>query len=109
MKIKNESFAYGYDLSKSFQFSFCTTCNSSYQRLANKKKKFNNSSQKIHKSKCVSKSAEKKGIINLEATFSEISNKTITSSASIFQNGSKNSSNSENDKNKTELKIKINY
>ena len=36
MKIKNESFAYGYDLSKSFQFSFCTTCNSSYQRLAPK-------------------------------------------------------------------------
>ena len=26
IKIKNESFAYGYDLAKSFQFSFCSTC-----------------------------------------------------------------------------------
>ncbi len=109
MKIKNESFAYGYDLSKSFQFSFCTTCNSSYQRLANKKKKFNNSSQKIHTSKCVSQSAEETGIIDLEATSSEISHKTTTSSASIFHNGSKHSSNSETDEDNTELEIEINY
>ena len=47
IKIKNESFAYGYDLTKSFQFSFCLMCNSSYQCLADKKSK---SSQKTYMS-----------------------------------------------------------
>ena len=30
IKVKNEGFAYEYDLTKSFQVSFCTTCNSFY-------------------------------------------------------------------------------
>ena len=106
IKNKNECFQYGYDLTKSIQLSFCSACNSSYQRLT---KKSNNSSQKLHTSKYVSQSAEETGIIDLEATSSEISHKTTTSSASIFHNGSKHSSNSETDEDNTELEIEINY
>ncbi|PKK78560.1 hypothetical protein RhiirC2_770080, partial [Rhizophagus irregularis] len=36
VKNKNEYFQYGYDLTKSIQFSLCTKCNSPYQRLSNK-------------------------------------------------------------------------
>ena len=36
IKNKNEHFQYGYDLTKSVQLSFCSACNSSYQRLAPK-------------------------------------------------------------------------
>src|SRR6266542_3061583 len=35
MKNRNEHFQYGYDLTKSFHLSFCSTCNSLYQRLKN--------------------------------------------------------------------------
>lgn len=34
IKNKNEYFQYGYNLTKSIQLSFCSACNSSYQRLA---------------------------------------------------------------------------
>jgi hypothetical protein len=36
IKNKNECFQYGYDLTKNIQLSFCSACNSSYQRLATK-------------------------------------------------------------------------
>ncbi|CAB4424854.1 unnamed protein product [Rhizophagus irregularis] len=36
IKNKNEYFQYGYDLTKSIQLSFCSACNSSYQRLVPK-------------------------------------------------------------------------
>jgi hypothetical protein len=51
IKNENESFTYGFDLTKSFQFSFCSTCN--YQRLSDKKSKSNNFSQKARTSKNV--------------------------------------------------------
>src|SRR6266498_4736220 len=35
MKNRNEHFQYDYDLIKSFHLSFCSTCNSLYQRLKN--------------------------------------------------------------------------
>ena len=34
IKNKNESFEYGFDLRKNFQFSLCSKCNSSYQHLS---------------------------------------------------------------------------
>jgi|SRR5271154_244520 len=36
IKNKNECFQYGYDLTKNIQLSFCSACNSSYQRLITK-------------------------------------------------------------------------
>src|SRR5438034_2566148 len=36
IKSKNECFQYEYDLKKNIQLSFCSTCNSSYQRLSSK-------------------------------------------------------------------------
>ncbi len=36
IKNKNECFQYGYNLTKCIQLSFCSACNSSYQRLAPK-------------------------------------------------------------------------
>jgi hypothetical protein len=110
IKSKNENFAYGFDLAKSFQFSFCTTCNSSYQRLSDKKSKSNNSaSQKIHISKDVPQLECNAEIIDLEATTSEASQEIITTSdISTLYNKSKHSSETENEDN-TELEIEINY
>ena len=111
IKIKNESFSYGYDLAKSFQFSFCSTCNSSYQRLANKKpKSSNNSSQKTLTSKNISQLSKETEIIDLEAISSEISHGTTSTSNSLsFHNESKHSNSETEDENNSELEIEINY
>jgi hypothetical protein len=107
IKIKNESFDYGYNLAKSFQFSFCSTCNSSYQRLADKKSKSSNNP--LHTSKYISQLVEETGIIDLEATSSEISHETTTSNTSSFHNGSKHSNSETEDENNSDLEIEINY
>ncbi|GBB85775.1 hypothetical protein RclHR1_12210004 [Rhizophagus clarus] len=114
IKIKNESFAYGYDLAKSFQFSFCSTCNSSYQRLSDKKPKSNNSSlQKICTSKNVlqlSQLEKQVEIIDLETSASKIPHEPIISSNdSLFYNGSKHSNLETENEDNIELELEINY
>jgi len=45
IKNKNECFQYGYNLTKSIQLSFCSACNSSYQRLAKNLQKVQHTSK----------------------------------------------------------------
>lgn len=108
IKNKNNSFAYGFDLAKGFQFSFCSTCNSSYQRLSNKKSKSNNSSQKVHTSENVIQLEENIEIINVEST-TEISQESTTSDGSTFYNKSKRSNSETENEDSTELEIEVNY
>ncbi|CAB4472575.1 unnamed protein product [Rhizophagus irregularis] len=108
IKNKNDSFAYGVDLAKGFQFSFCSTCNSSYQRLSNKKSKSNNSSQKVRTSENVIQLEENIEIINVEST-TEISQESTTSDGSTFYNKSKRSNSETENKDSTELEIEVNY
>src|SRR5947209_6507057 len=44
IKNKNECFQYGYNLTKNIKFSFCLTCNSSYQCLSSKSSKLSDKS-----------------------------------------------------------------
>ncbi|PKK56389.1 hypothetical protein RhiirC2_800134, partial [Rhizophagus irregularis] len=62
IKNKNECFQYGYNLTEIIQLSFCSACNSSYQRLVSKntqnsKYTENNDSKKITEITVVSDSA----------------------------------------------------
>ncbi|UZO27302.1 uncharacterized protein OCT59_019503 [Rhizophagus irregularis] len=108
IKNKNDSFAYGFDLAKGFQFSFCSTCNSSYQRLSNKKSKSNNSSQRVRTSENVIQLEENIEIINVEST-TEISQESTTSDGSTFYNKSKRSNSETENEDSTELEIEVNY
>ncbi|CAG8754303.1 19663_t:CDS:2 [Rhizophagus irregularis] len=109
IKSKNECFQYGYDFKKNIQLSFCSTCNSSYQRLSSKN---SNSSNKSNLTEGTENTEEKetggtKGtdiakIIDLEATSSEIS-------TTIIQSESKyNNSETENESD-AELELEVNY
>ncbi|CAB5396025.1 unnamed protein product [Rhizophagus irregularis] len=107
IKNKNDSFAYGFDLARGFQFSFCSTCNNSYQRLSNKKSKSNNSSQKVRTSENVIQLEENIEIINVEST-TEISQESTMSDGSTFYNKSKRSNSETENEDSTELEIKVN-
>lgn len=112
IKIKNESFGYGFNLAKSFQFSFCSTCNSSYQRLSDKKSKSNNSSQKIHTSNIPQLPQLEKQIeiIDLEITASEISHETtILPNDSLFYSRSNHNNSEIVNEDNVELELEINY
>ena len=91
VKNKNEHFQYGYDLTTSIQFSLCTKCNSSYQRLSDS---YSNSTRKIGQTKTTE-------VIDLETSSSEVS--TIIRSESNH-----NDSETENE-NDSELEMEINY
>ncbi|CAB4418466.1 unnamed protein product [Rhizophagus irregularis] len=108
IKNKNDSFTYEFNLAKDFQFSFCSTCNSSYQRLSNKKSKSNNSSQKVRTSENVIQLEENIEIINVEST-TEISQESTTSDGSTFYNKSKRSNSETENEDSTELEIEVNY
>jgi hypothetical protein len=87
IKNKNEHFQYGYDLTKSVQLSFCSACNSSYQRLAPK------NTQKIQHKKGEDTSA------TTEATTVSVSASNTTSKHDDF-------SESENE---DDVELEINY
>ncbi|GET00571.1 hypothetical protein GLOIN_2v1844088 [Rhizophagus clarus] len=105
IKNKNDSFAYGFDLAKGFQFSFCSTCNSSYQYLSDKKSKSN---KKVHTSENVIQLEENIEIINVEST-TEISQESTMSDGSTFYNKSKCSNLETENEDSTELEIEVNY
>ncbi|CAB4402607.1 unnamed protein product [Rhizophagus irregularis] len=91
VKNKNEHFQYGYDLTKSIQFSLCTKCNSPYQRLSN--------SSNLTRKTGRTKRAETTEVIDLETGSSEVS--TVTQSESKHND-------SENDDD-DELEMEIDY
>ncbi|GES78993.1 hypothetical protein GLOIN_2v944429 [Rhizophagus clarus] len=106
IKNKNDSFAYGFDLAKGFQFSFCSTCNSSYQRLSDKKSKSN---KKVRTSENVIQLEENIEIINVEST-TEISQESTMSDRLTFYNKSKCSNSETENEDSTELEmIEVNY
>src|SRR6266498_245603 len=79
MKNRNEHFQYGYDLTKSFHLSFCSTCNSLYQRLKNSGIS-NDSSNSIDISNntYLTDVSEFTGSIDVEAATEVMSNATTT-------------------------------
>ncbi|RIA79685.1 hypothetical protein C1645_845011 [Glomus cerebriforme] len=96
IKNKNERFRYGYDLK-----TFCSTCNSSYQRLSSKNSNTSNKSNLTEGTEATEATDITK-IIDLEATSSEVS---IT----IIQSESKcNNSETENESD-AELELEVNY
>jgi hypothetical protein len=99
IKQKNEFFQYKCSLTTSIQLSFCSACNSSYQRKVISKKKLSNKSNSIEV-------AETEEIIDLEATSSEVSHETTTVSQS--KSGYTSEQESEDEDN-SELEIEINY
>jgi hypothetical protein len=101
IKNKNERFQYGYDLKEDIKFSFCSTCNSSYQRLSPKNSpKNSNTSDKSNLTGGTE--GTDTAIIDLEATSSEVS-------TTIIQSESKyNNSETENDS-EAELELEVNY
>ncbi|GES97783.1 hypothetical protein GLOIN_2v1844088 [Rhizophagus clarus] len=105
IKNKNDSFAYKFDLAKGFQFSFCSTCNSSYQRLSDKKSKSN---KKVRTSENVIQLEKNIEIINVEST-TEISQESTMSDGSTFYNKSKCSNLETKNEDSTELEIEVNY
>ncbi|GES74613.1 hypothetical protein GLOIN_2v1844088 [Rhizophagus clarus] len=105
IKNKIDSFAYGFDLAKGFQFSFCSTCNSSYQRLSDKKSKSN---KKVRTSENVIQLEKNIEIINVEST-TEISQESTMSDGSTFYNKSKCSNLETENEDSTELEIEVNY
>src|SRR6266498_3451757 len=79
IKNRNEHFQYGYDLTKSFYLSFCSTCNSLYQRLKNSGIS-NDSSNSIDISNntYLTDVSEFTGSIDVEAATEVMSNATTT-------------------------------
>ncbi|RIA93948.1 hypothetical protein C1645_593501 [Glomus cerebriforme] len=101
IKNKNECFRYGYDLKKNIQLSFCSTCNSSYQRLSSKNSNTSNKSNLTEGTEATEATDIAK-IIDLEATSSEVS-------TTIIQSESKcNNSETENESD-AELELEVNY
>ncbi|RIA83596.1 hypothetical protein C1645_860682 [Glomus cerebriforme] len=111
IKIKNELFEYGCNFSKSFQFSLCSACNSSYQRLAKKKPNNSSTQETHHASKYISQLIDGTETIDLESTTSEISHETMSTTSIIqskFKYNNSNESETE-DIDDVELEIEINY
>ncbi|GBB91281.1 hypothetical protein RclHR1_18470004 [Rhizophagus clarus] len=115
IKNKSEYFQYGYDLIESIQLTFCSACNSSYQRLSSKNSKSSNKSNLLKKTQDIkiTKLVEIKEtgetatvkVIDLEAiTSSEVST-TIIQSASTSRY---NDSGIENDDD-AEQELEVNY
>ena len=101
IKNKNEKFQYGYDLAKSIHLSFCSTCNSSYQRLSPTKnsKKLSNKSDLTEE---IGETTQKTNIvIDLEASSSEVS--------TITQSESKHNDLETEIEDNAELELEINY
>jgi hypothetical protein len=109
IKNKNECFQYGYNLTKNIQFSFCSTCNSSYQRLSSKSSKLSDKSNLMGETRNTGiKETGKTGridttkVIDLEVTSSEVS-------TTIIQSGSRYNDNSETENDDGELELEVNY
>ncbi|CAB4443166.1 unnamed protein product [Rhizophagus irregularis] len=109
IKNKNECFQYGYNLTKNIQFSFCSTCNSSYQRLSSKSSKLSDKSNLMGETRNTGiKETGKTGridttkVIDLEVTSSEVS-------TTIIQSESRYNDNSETENDDGELELEVNY
>lgn len=98
IKNKEESFQYGFDLTKSIQISFCSACNSAYQRLSSK------SSDNSNKSK---EGTENADIIVLDETISSKVSAIVSASSEVTQSESiDNNLEIEDD---VSLELEINY
>jgi hypothetical protein len=115
IKNKNEYFQYGYDLTAKIQLTFCSACNSSYQRLSSKNSKLSDKSNLTEKTRDIGiieivetkemKEIDTLKIIDLEAISSSKDSTSIIQSTSTSRG---NDLEIENDDD-AELELEVNY